>query len=186
MTRRPRTGLSEVTTTPWGRPHGRPRRPISQGQGAAPMPHRTFFWFILPSALAMLLFIALPIVSVVVQSLFVEHRPGPDPVRKLRALRLHRDTSVDAAATADAARRGPAGPVQRAGHLCQSQPPGLCRTGAGLADHRQPWRLRVRDDEPAVLQGAGLHPGLYLRGHAAGHPVSGWPSRWGSTGCPGC
>lgn len=37
------------------------------------MPHRTFFWFILPSLLAMILFIALPIVSVVVQSLFVEH-----------------------------------------------------------------------------------------------------------------
>ena len=37
------------------------------------MPHRTFIWFILPSAFAMLLFIALPIVSVVVQSLFVEN-----------------------------------------------------------------------------------------------------------------
>ncbi|MDA7983231.1 MAG: sugar ABC transporter permease [Alphaproteobacteria bacterium] len=37
------------------------------------MPHRAFFWFILPSATAMLLFIALPIGSVAVQSLFVEH-----------------------------------------------------------------------------------------------------------------
>jgi len=37
------------------------------------MPHRTFFWFILPSLLAMFLFIALPIGSVLVQSLFVEH-----------------------------------------------------------------------------------------------------------------
>jgi multiple sugar transport system permease protein len=37
------------------------------------MPHRTFFWFILPSLAAMFLFIALPIVSVVVQSLFIEH-----------------------------------------------------------------------------------------------------------------
>ncbi len=35
--------------------------------------HRTFFWFILPSALAMFIFIALPLVSVIVQSLFVEH-----------------------------------------------------------------------------------------------------------------
>ena len=33
------------------------------------MPHKTFFAFILPSLVAMLLFIALPIVSVVVQSL---------------------------------------------------------------------------------------------------------------------
>ena len=37
------------------------------------MPHRTFAWFMLPSILAMVLFITLPIVSVVVQSLFVEH-----------------------------------------------------------------------------------------------------------------
>lgn len=37
------------------------------------MPHRTFFWFIFPSLLAMILFIALPIGSVIVQSLHVEH-----------------------------------------------------------------------------------------------------------------
>ena len=37
------------------------------------MPHRTFLWFILPSAIAMILFIALPIVSVIVQSLYIEH-----------------------------------------------------------------------------------------------------------------
>ena len=40
------------------------------------MPHKTFALFILPSALAMLVFIAMPIVSVVVQSLFVEHERG--------------------------------------------------------------------------------------------------------------
>ncbi|TNC52881.1 sugar ABC transporter permease [Rubellimicrobium rubrum] len=37
------------------------------------MPHSTFFRFMFPSLLAMLLFIALPIVSIVVQSLFIEH-----------------------------------------------------------------------------------------------------------------
>ena len=37
------------------------------------MPHRTFFAFIFPSILAMLLFITLPIISVAVQSMFVEH-----------------------------------------------------------------------------------------------------------------
>ena len=37
------------------------------------MPHRTFLWFILPSLTAMVLFIALPIGSVFVQSLYVEH-----------------------------------------------------------------------------------------------------------------
>lgn len=37
------------------------------------MPHKTFLAFILPSIVAMVLFIALPIVSVAVQSLYVEH-----------------------------------------------------------------------------------------------------------------
>lgn len=37
------------------------------------MKHKTFLWFILPSLSAMILFIALPIVSVLVQSLHVEH-----------------------------------------------------------------------------------------------------------------
>ena len=37
------------------------------------MKHRTFFWFVLPSATAMLLFIALPIGSIVIQSLFAAH-----------------------------------------------------------------------------------------------------------------
>ena len=37
------------------------------------MKHRTFLWFFLPTALVMLIFIAAPIVSVVIQSLFVPH-----------------------------------------------------------------------------------------------------------------
>jgi multiple sugar transport system permease protein len=37
------------------------------------MRHRTFLWFILPSLAAMILFIALPIGSVAIQSLFIEH-----------------------------------------------------------------------------------------------------------------
>lgn len=37
------------------------------------MRHKTFFWFFLPTGLAMLLFIALPIVSVVIQSIFAPH-----------------------------------------------------------------------------------------------------------------
>ncbi len=36
------------------------------------MPHKTFFWFILPTGLAMLLFIGLPIVSSFFQSLHIE------------------------------------------------------------------------------------------------------------------
>lgn len=37
------------------------------------MPHKTFFTFMLPTLLVMLLFIALPIVSIAYQSLFIEH-----------------------------------------------------------------------------------------------------------------
>lgn len=37
------------------------------------MKHRTFFWFFLPTALAMIVFIAAPIVSVVKQSFFLPH-----------------------------------------------------------------------------------------------------------------
>ncbi|MEL6700257.1 MAG: sugar ABC transporter permease, partial [Pseudomonadota bacterium] len=37
------------------------------------MKHRTFFWFFLPTAAAMLLFIAFPIVSVITQSFFTPH-----------------------------------------------------------------------------------------------------------------
>ena len=37
------------------------------------MRHTTFFWFFLPTALAMLLFIAFPIVSVITQSIFAPH-----------------------------------------------------------------------------------------------------------------
>ena len=36
------------------------------------MKNRTFFWFVLPSIVAMIVFIALPIVSVLVQSVFIE------------------------------------------------------------------------------------------------------------------
>jgi len=37
------------------------------------MPHKTFFWFMFPTCLAMILFIAIPIVSIFIQSLFIEH-----------------------------------------------------------------------------------------------------------------
>lgn len=37
------------------------------------MKHSTFFWFVLPSAFLMLLFIALPVASVVTQSMYTAH-----------------------------------------------------------------------------------------------------------------
>lgn len=63
------------------------------------MPHRTFFWFILPSALAMLLFIALPIVSVFMQSLHAEHEQVLREVESCSVFSCETQVIVDAEAT---------------------------------------------------------------------------------------
>lgn len=73
------------------------------------MPHRTFFWFILPSALAMLLFIALPIVSVVVQSLYVEPEQVLVVSENCGPFGCTQSTSVDVEATARLREQSPLG-----------------------------------------------------------------------------
>jgi ABC-type sugar transport system permease subunit len=64
------------------------------------MKHRTFFWFILPSALAMLLFIALPIVSVLIQSVFAPHEQVIREVENCNVFGCTKVTTVDSEATA--------------------------------------------------------------------------------------
>ncbi|MEM7515936.1 MAG: sugar ABC transporter permease [Planctomycetota bacterium] len=64
------------------------------------MPHKTFFWFIFPSLAAMLLFIALPIVSVAVQSLFIEHEQVLIEVENCGPFGCQSETVVDNEATA--------------------------------------------------------------------------------------
>ena len=64
------------------------------------MAHRTFFWFIAPSLLAMMLFIALPIVSVVIQSLHVEHEKVVVEVENCGPFGCTKSTTVDTEATA--------------------------------------------------------------------------------------
>lgn len=64
------------------------------------MPHRAFFWFILPSALAMLLFIAFPIVSVLVQSFHIEHPKVMSEVETCGPFNCTVEMRVDAEATA--------------------------------------------------------------------------------------
>jgi ABC-type sugar transport system permease subunit len=59
------------------------------------MPHRTFFVFIFPSILAMVLFITLPIVSVVVQSLFVQHEAVLITVENCTPFGCESQTRVD-------------------------------------------------------------------------------------------
>ncbi|MGC6411773.1 MAG: carbohydrate ABC transporter permease [Candidatus Puniceispirillaceae bacterium] len=73
------------------------------------MAHRTFFWFILPTLTAMLLFIALPIVSVFVQSLHVEHEQVLIETESCGPFGCSTTTTVDTEATAELRREKPLG-----------------------------------------------------------------------------
>lgn len=64
------------------------------------MRHRTFFWFFLPTGLAMLLFIAFPIVSVLVQSVFTPHEAVLVEVENCGPFGCTVETAVDHEATA--------------------------------------------------------------------------------------
>lgn len=73
------------------------------------MPHRTFLWFILPSLAAMLLFIALPIGSVLVQSLFVEHEQVVITTENCGPFGCTESVAVDRAATEQLREEAPLG-----------------------------------------------------------------------------
>ena len=64
------------------------------------MKHRTFFWFILPTLSAMILFIALPIVSVAIQSLYIEHEQVLIVTENCGPFGCEETTTVDTEATA--------------------------------------------------------------------------------------
>jgi ABC-type sugar transport system permease subunit len=63
------------------------------------MKHRTFFWFFLPTGLAMLLFIAAPIVSVVLQSVFAPHEPVLITAQNCTPFSCTEETTIDQEAT---------------------------------------------------------------------------------------
>ncbi|SHJ27221.1 carbohydrate ABC transporter permease [Wenxinia saemankumensis] len=73
------------------------------------MPHRTFSLFILPSLLAMLLFVALPIGSVIYQSLFIEHEQIMVEVENCGPFGCTTERRVDAEAMAQLRAEEPAG-----------------------------------------------------------------------------
>jgi ABC-type sugar transport system permease subunit len=73
------------------------------------MPHRTFVAFIWPSLFVMLLFIALPIVSVAYQSLFVEHQQVLSKVETCGPFGCTAEARVDTAAMEKARREHPMG-----------------------------------------------------------------------------
>ncbi|MBT4998826.1 MAG: sugar ABC transporter permease [Oceanospirillaceae bacterium] len=64
------------------------------------MPHRTFFWFIIPSLVAMVLFIALPIVSVLIQSMHSEHEQVLITSENCSPFGCKQETIIDTKATA--------------------------------------------------------------------------------------
>jgi ABC-type sugar transport system permease subunit len=64
------------------------------------MKHKTFFWFFLPTGLAMFLFIALPIVSVVIQSVYAPHEAVIIEVENCGPFGCTTETTIDQAATA--------------------------------------------------------------------------------------
>lgn len=64
------------------------------------MKHKTFFWFFLPTGLAMFFFIALPIVSVLMQSVFTPHEAVLIEVENCGPFGCTMETSIDQEATA--------------------------------------------------------------------------------------
>ena len=63
------------------------------------MKHKTFFWFILPTFLAMLIFIFLPIISVVLQSIHTPHENVLITVENCDPFGCKKVTSIDHEAT---------------------------------------------------------------------------------------
>ena len=104
------------------------------------MPHRTFFLFILPSITVMMLFIALPIVSVAYQSLFVEHEQVLVTVESCGPFGCTERVQVDAAAMAAEREEAPMGRFNGLGtyldarHLAVDEIGAIWRTSGGPGD----------------------------------------------------
>ena len=63
------------------------------------MKHKTFFWFVLPTSLAMLLFITLPIASVITQSMYAPHKQVIVEVENCGVFGCTKSTMIDQDAT---------------------------------------------------------------------------------------
>lgn len=101
------------------------------------MPHKTFFAFILPSLLAMVLFIALPIVSVAVQSLYVEHGRVLIEVENCQPFGgCTKEVRVDAAAAAKLQKEQPLGQFNGLGTYFNRGHLAVAEIGVILGDNR--------------------------------------------------
>lgn len=104
------------------------------------MTHRSFFWFILPSSLAMLLFIALPIVSVVTQSLYVSHDQVIKVVENCGPFGCKAETTIDAEATKALRDAEPLGKWNglgtyfNRGHIASTEVKSAFKNASGIGD----------------------------------------------------
>lgn len=105
------------------------------------MPHRAFFAFMLPSLVAMILFIALPIISVAVQSLYIQHERVITEVENCSPFGgCTKEMRVDAAATEKLREAEPLGRFNGLGtyvdrnHLAFSEIGAILSDNAGFSD----------------------------------------------------
>jgi ABC-type sugar transport system permease subunit len=104
------------------------------------MPHRSFVAFIFPSILAMVLFISLPIVSVLVQSVFVEHDAIVTSVENCGPFGCKTETKVDTDAMAALRAEKPLGKFAgfanylNRNHLAVAELRGIFADNAGIGD----------------------------------------------------
>ncbi len=104
------------------------------------MKHSTFFWFVLPSAILMLLFIALPIVSVVTQSVYAAHEQVVVTVENCGPFGCTQTTAIDQEATQALREAEPLGKYVGTdiytdrNHLAFAEVGGAWREAEGLPD----------------------------------------------------
>lgn len=104
------------------------------------MPHRTFLTFIMPSLVVMILFIALPIVSVAIQSLYIEHEQVLITAENCGPFGCTASVEVDAEAMAALREEAPLGRFNGLGtyfdsrHLAAEQFSEAWAASSGLGD----------------------------------------------------
>ncbi|MEM7243198.1 MAG: sugar ABC transporter permease [Pseudomonadota bacterium] len=104
------------------------------------MKHKTFFWFFLPTGLAMLMFIALPLISIVKQSFHVPHDAVFITVENCGPFGCKEETTIDQEATQALREAEPGGKFVGMqvyfdrGHLAVSEVAEAWRTAEGFVD----------------------------------------------------
>lgn len=104
------------------------------------MSHRKFLWFILPSLLAMFVFIAMPLVSVVFQSLYIEHEQVMRVTKNCGPFGCKEEVSVDYEATQKLRDQNPMGQFNGLGtyfdrdHLATSEVAAAWKSSSSLGE----------------------------------------------------